>query len=192
MWVAGLSLPLLLLLHWFAQPGRVFTVLAASMIGLLLVIEASAIQRMQIYVADAGLTELRIQASAFMAWLCIVLVWFVATVLRGQRNRFAFGSLVTAFVLVAALDVVNPDDVIVRTNAAHGHLLDNGKFDERPLASLSADAAPAIVEALPLLPEPQRTQITKRLLNKHPLATEDWRTFNWSRAQAATSLAGLR
>jgi hypothetical protein len=191
-WVAGLSLPLLLLLHWLSRPGRLFAVLAAIMIGLLFVIEASAIQRMQIYVGDTGLTELRVQASAFMVWLCIVLVWFVATVLHGQRNRFAFGALVSAFVLIAAFDVLNPDALIVSTNAAHGHLLDNGTFDERPLASLSADATPAIVEALPLLPEPQRAQVTNHLLRKHPAASDDWRTFNWSRARAAAALAGLR
>jgi hypothetical protein len=195
-WVAGLSLPLLLLLHWLVpktapRTARVFGVLAAAMVALLLVIEASAIQRMQIYVADTGLTELRLQASAFMAWLCLVLVWFLATVLRGYPNRFAFGALVSAFVLIGMLDVVNPDAVIVRTNATYGHLFDSGRLDERPLASLSADATPALVEALPLLPEPDRAQVTARLLKKHSTAQADWRTFNLSRWQAAAALAPL-
>lgn len=201
-WVAGLSLPLLLVLHWLwsrAQGGistrgnRTFTLLAAAMIALLLVIEASAIQRMQIYVADTGVTELRLQASAFMAWLCVVLVWFAATVLRGQRERFAFGALISAFIVIGVLDVVNPDAWIVRTNAAFGHLLDSGRLDNRPLASLSADATPAIVEALPLLPERERVQVISRLQRRYtPSAEADWRTFNLSRAQAALAVATLQ
>ena len=40
-----------------------------------------------------------------MVWLTLVLVWFVLTVLRGQRARFAFGALIGAFLVIAALDV---------------------------------------------------------------------------------------
>src|SRR5205085_484755 len=110
-WVAGLSLPMLLVLHWLTARGSPrarakFGPLAATMIGLLFVIEASAVQRMQIYVADTGLTELRLQASVFMGWLSVVLVWFALTVLRGQRARFAFGALVSAFVVIGVLDMV--------------------------------------------------------------------------------------
>jgi hypothetical protein len=196
-WVAGLSLPLLLGVHWLVgnespRARRAFTILAAIMVGLLFVIEASAAQRMQIYVADAGLTELRLQASAAMVWLCVVLAWFVVTVLRGQRKRFAFGALVSGLVLIAALDVVSPDALIVRTNAAFGHLLDDGHLDARPLASLSADAAPALVEALPLLPQPQRDEVEARLLSKYGVDDADWRSFNLSRWQAARAVATLR
>jgi hypothetical protein len=98
---------------------------------------------------------------------------------------------VSGLLVIGALDVLNPDAWIVRTNAAHGHLLNNGSFDERPLASLSADATPAIVEALPLIPQPQRKQVTEQLLRRHSTTT-DWRSFNASRAQAATALEPLR
>src|SRR4029453_19102818 len=93
------------------------------------------------------------------------------------------------FVLIAALDVVNPDALIVRTNAAHGHLLDHGRLDMRPLASLSADATPALVGSLPSLPEPQRSQIEARLLAKQGATGADWRTFNLSRWQAAEAVS---
>ncbi len=196
-WVVGLMLPLLLLLHWLLphdknQAQRIYRALAAGMVGLLFVIVASAVQRMQIYVADAGLTELRVQASAMMLWLSIVLVWFLATVLRGQRARFAFGALMSTFVVIAALDMVNPDEQIVRTNAVHGHLLDNGHLDQRPLASMSPDATPAIVDALPLIPEPERQEVVKRLQRRYSMPTEDWRGFNWSRSRAAAALAQVQ
>src|SRR5438105_10526827 len=112
-WVAGLTLPMLLLTHWLVRGSgplgnRIYRTLAFVLVCLLLVVMASAIQRMQLYVGDLGITELRLQASVFMGWLMIVLGWFVMTVLRDQRRRFAFGALVSAFVVIAGLDVANP------------------------------------------------------------------------------------
>jgi len=166
-------------------------VLAAAIVGLLGVIVASAVQRMLIYVADNGLTELRVQSSAMMVWLTLILVWFVLTVLRGQRARFAFGALVIAFLVIAALDVVNPDALVVRTNAELGHLLDRGKVDQRSMASTSPDAIPALVDALPSLPQRERAEIARRLKLQYPPAEADWRTFNLSRVQAQAALAQL-
>ena len=78
-----------------------------------------------------------------MVWLAIVLGWFVLTVLRDERRRFAFGALASAFVVIASLDVANPDALIVRTNTYYRHLEGDAGYDERPLASLSADATPS-------------------------------------------------
>ena len=197
-WVAGLSLPLLLLLHWLIRKAspvaeRLYRVLALFMVGLLFLVIASAVQRMLLYVTTNGLTELRVQASAFMAWLAVVLVWFAFTVLRGQRRRFAFGALMAGFVTVGMLNVVNPDALIVRTNAAYGALLGDNPSDERPLASVSADATPAIVEALPTLAEADRHALETRLLRRWPAADgSDWRSFNWSRLQAQAAVASIR
>jgi len=135
-------------------------------------------------------------------FLAFVLVWFVATVLRDQRRRFAFGALLSAWLVIAGLDVLNPDALIVRTNAAYGHLefgapLQTGRaaasaaFEQRPLASLSADATPAIVEVLPQLSEAARQVVIERLLQRDGAEGSDWRTFNWSRAQAHQAVAGL-
>jgi hypothetical protein len=202
-WVAGLSLPLLLFLHWLIRPRtvnvpgaapsaeHVFRVLALVMLALLFVVMASAAQRMQLYVVEHGLTELRVQASAFMAWQAVVLVWFASTVLRGQHRRFAFGALVTGFVTVAGLNFLNPDALIVRHNAAIGHLVPDAPSDQRPLASYSADATPAIVDALATLSPDDRRKIEVRLRERWSSATSDWRTFNVSRSQAHAAVASL-
>ena len=76
--------------------------LAMVVVGLLFLVMASAMQRMLLYVVGNGLTELRVQALALMAWLAVVLVWFAVTVLRGQRRRFAFGALMLALSPLAA------------------------------------------------------------------------------------------
>ena len=186
-WVAALVLPLLLGLHWLQRPGdaraqRLFSWQAGGQVALLFVIMASALARMRLYQGEYGLTELRLYTTAFMVWLAVVFTWFALTVLRGQRERFAFGAAACAFGLVLALHVLNPDDAIVRANLAHagrGHAFDAGYA-----ASLSADAVPALAAALPTLPVTVQGTLAARLLPLWSQNTGDWRSWNWGRTLA--------
>jgi len=124
-----------------------------------------------------------------------VFVWFMLTVLRGDRRRFAFGALVSAFVVIGGLDVVNPDALIVRTNAHYGHLESEAPLDARPLASFSADATPAIVAALPQLSIQGQGVVLAELKVRFGHERNDpvdWRTFNWSRTQARAAIGNPR
>ena len=190
-WVAALALPLLLATHWLIQRKanlaheRVFRVLAGAMLALLVVIMLSAVGRMRLYQSEYGLTELRLYTTAFMGWLALVFVWFALTVLRGQRERFAFGALVAGFLIIGALHAINPDALIVRTNAAHarqsGHVFDAGY-----VSWLSADAVPALLGELPALSPQQRCVVAASVLARWSPAnaSEDWRSWSWSRAAA--------
>ena len=187
-WVAALVLPLLLGLHALQRPGdtrahRPYSAQSALQVALLFVILASALLRMRLYLQMFGLTELRLYTTAFMGWLAVVFAWFLWTVLRGRRERFAFGSAVFGFLLVAGLHVTNPDALIVRVNAARAvsHIQ---PFDAEYAASLSADAVPALVAALPSLPPPVQVDIAAKLRPVWSLDTDDWRTWNWGRASA--------
>jgi hypothetical protein len=186
--VAALVLPLLLLLHWLlhaenAWHERLFRGLAATRVMMLFAIMASAVQRMLLYQDAYGITELRFYTTAFMGWVAVVALWFVATVLRGQRERFAFGALVTAFVAIVVLDRVNPDAFIVRTNVAR--VKAGRALDAQYLTSLSADAVPALIEALPALDEAKHRAVEKMVLTHwSPPAERDWRAWNWDRARA--------
>lgn len=152
--VAALSLPLLLLADWSldqCDPSRVrrFRLLAGLMLVLLDVMLASALFRMRLYTAEYGLTELRFYTTAFMGWLVLVFGWFVATVLRGRRERFGTGALLAGWVVLAALNLANPDAVIAGVNldrAARGRPLDTAYA-----AELSADALPTFRRVLPAL-----------------------------------------
>lgn len=187
-WVAALVLPILLALHAVQTPGderarRGYTVQAGVQVVLLLVILASALSRMWLYVDQCGLTELRLYTTAFMGWLGIVFVWFTLTVLRGQRAGFASGAALAAFAIVLGLHVVNPDATIVRTNlhwAAKGH-----PFDADYTSSLSADAVPALVRALPRLSPDAQGIVADALPPAVQFGSGDWRSWNWGRAQAA-------
>ena len=47
-----------------------------------------------------------------MGWLVLVFGWFVATVLRGRRERFGTGALLAGWLVLAGLNLANPDGVI--------------------------------------------------------------------------------
>jgi hypothetical protein len=182
--VVLLALPVLLLADWLlgSGPKRAFRAQAGVMVLMLGVILASAFHRMRLYQSEYGWTELRLYVTACMAWLAIVLLWFVATVLRGLRERFTFGALAAGYALVVALHVVNPDAFIVRRNLAHakaGH-----RFDAAYAASLSADAFPALAAALPELQPADSAVIWERFSAWQSRTPPDWRTWSWSRAQA--------
>jgi len=193
-WVAALVLPFLLGLHWLQRPGdarahRAFAWQAGAQVALLFVIMASALVRMRLYQGEYGLTELRLYTTAFMGWLAAVFAWFALTVLRGRRERFAFGAALTGFCALLALHTVNPDAAIVRANLAHarrGHA-----FDAAYAASLSADAAPALTSALPTLPAPAQATLAHSLLRAWS-GPADWRAWSWGRAQAFGSVQSHR
>src|SRR4029079_10528966 len=140
---AALSLPLLHAADWLLGERdrpvlRRFRVLALLMLLLLDVMLASALFRMRLYTAEYGLTELRFYTTAFMGWLVLVFGWFVATVLRGRRERFGTGALVAGWLVLAGLNLANPDAIIAGVNldrAARGRPLDRAYA-----AALSADA----------------------------------------------------
>jgi len=185
---AALVLPYLLFVHWLLRPEdaagqRLFQWLAGVQILLLFVIMASAVQRMRLYQAEFGLSEQRLYPTAFMGWLAVVFVWFCLTVLRGRRERFAFGAMVAGFLLVAALHALDPDALIARTNLARAQA--GRTFDARYAASLGPDAVPELVAGLPALDPQDRCALANDLLRRWPAPTNpDWRTWNLARARA--------
>lgn len=191
--VSALVLGLLLLAHWSLRVERrrdetVFRVLAATLIALLAVVMLSALQRMSLYTREYGLTELRLYTTAFMLWLAALIGWFGVTVLRGRRDRFAFGALIAGFLAVALLHLLNPDATIARVNsdrAANGQ-----RADADYLTRLSDDAVPALAAGLPSAPPAQRCVIAAELLRRWPAIDQaDWRVWSLAREQARRAIA---
>ena len=187
--VTAIALPALLLAHWLLRAAdrraeRIFRVLAGTLVVLLVVVMASALQRMHLYVDEYGLTQLRLYVTAFMLWLAVLLAWFILTVLWGRRDRFAFGALVTAFAAVLVINAINPDAVVARTNLER--MQDGERFNAHYLACLSADAVPVMVEALPAMRESDRRTIEDSIEPPSRWSGEasDWRTWNLGRARA--------
>jgi hypothetical protein len=174
-WVVALALPMLLVLDWLVDKSGgsgAFRTSALIQVVLILVIAASAYRRMQLYRDEFGLTQLRLYTTAFMLWLGVLLVWFAATVLTGQRHRFAAGVLTSGVIAVVALHAINPDALIVRTNLARAAA---GKrpFDAAYALTLSDDAVPAL----------QNHPELRRAFAERP-RPRGWRTWNLSRERA--------
>ncbi|WP_374711549.1 DUF4153 domain-containing protein [Symbiobacterium terraclitae] len=192
--VTVLVLPVLLALHW-ALPEeneaahRLYRWLGVPLVGLLFVIMASAMQRMRLYVMEYGLTELRLYTTAFMVWMAFLFVWFLATVVRGQRDRFAVGALAGGLAVLLLLHAVNPGALIARTNVALAPR--TGRFDAAYAASLGPDAVPVLVGALDTLPEAARQELVRELALRYDQPSSDWRAWNWGRARAYRLLSSL-
>lgn len=181
--VSLLVLPLLMTVHWLlnessAKLARVFRFLSGSLVLMLFAIMASAMHRMYLYQHSFGLTELRLYTSTFMVWLALVFVWFLKTVLFERRNRFAFGALVSGLAIIAVLDIVNPDATIVRINTGRGR---DTRIDMNYLATLSLDAVPALIDALPELDSAGRRTVVSVLQRRmESIHANDWRAWNLS------------
>jgi hypothetical protein len=191
--VAALLLFVMLLLDWLARldsPREVmiYRVLAGLLGALLFVVIISALERMRLYTQEYGLTELRLYTTAFMLWITAGAVWYVLTVLRDHRERFLFGAMVAGLVVAAILNAINPDDLIVRTNAMREDA--PTRFDGVYGTRLSADATPALIEALPTMPADQRSYVAGRLLDRWASSqSQDWRSWNYGRYRAFVATA---
>jgi hypothetical protein len=185
---AGLVLPVLLVLDWLLRKEKrghvaLFRLLAGILVAMLFVVMASALQRMRLYQQAYGLTELRLYVTAFIGWLALVFVWFAWTVLRGRRDRFTFGAALAGFAAIGLLHAVNPDALIMRANA--GRVDVRQRLDADYVTTLSADAVPGAIAALPKMSAAERRDVAAHLLERwSPPARPDWRAWNWSRARA--------
>ncbi|HET9314410.1 MAG TPA: DUF4173 domain-containing protein [Vicinamibacteria bacterium] len=188
-WVTALSLPLLLLAHWLLGHARravrrAVLALAGIQVALLLVMLASALERMRAYQDQYGQTELRFYTTAFMLWLGVLLVSFLLTVLPGRRGAFAQVATVSAFGALAILHAVNPDERIVVANRKGPR-----GFDLQYALTLSADAVPALLETAPSLPPWARQEIASRLAARWSAPEADFRTWSLARDRARREVA---
>jgi len=190
-----LVVPVLLAADWLLdrrirRDALVFRGLAGVQIGLVLAIAASALQRLRLYYASYGLTESRIYAMVLLFWIGAMLFWLAATVLRGRRDSFAFGTLASGLATVALLFVINPDAVIARANVARMASADAPvRFDVAYATSLSADAVPVLIDALPALPRDVQCPLARHMLRRWPPDRDrSIRSWNWSAARASDAV----
>ncbi|MFI0032875.1 DUF4153 domain-containing protein [Streptomyces albidoflavus] len=108
---------------------------------LTLVVVASAVRRMDLYMGEYGLTRLRLSVVAMEVWLGVVILLILAAGVFGAR-LLPRAVLASAAVAVLAFGLASPDKLIAESNLdTHraGRTLDLGY-----LSGLSADAVPAL------------------------------------------------
>jgi hypothetical protein len=130
------------------------------------------------------MTTVRLYPLIFMTWLAIVFVWFGLTVLRGARRHFAWGALWSAFFILGATHVLNPDEFIIKHNLA---LMREGReFDARYMNELSDDALPAVFNSFEELNAEHQQIVVRRFAKRYCEKREegDLRSWNLSRSRA--------
>jgi hypothetical protein len=179
--LAILVLPLLLIAHWLqryeSHSMQVwFNRLTLAMIISLLLIEASAIHRMYLYVRIYGLTELRFYSSLFMLYMMIGLVIFYFCIITNKRKQFI--SLISAqtIILILLLNVINPDAQISQYNFSQHK---DRNIDTYYLTQLSSDAYPSIYHNRNTLSQQEACLLQSKLKRKlqHNSSKRQW---NWS------------
>lgn len=190
-----LVLPMLLVGHWLLRRGQpwlnnVFRVLALVQIALLGVVIASALQRVMLLTSEVGYgwTPARFYPIFLMLWLSVVFLWFIATVLFGNRENFAWGALRSAILILFAVNLLNPDEFIVNKNL---DLMRRGRqFDVSQATSLGDDAVPQLIKALPEMNGAERCIVQWELHKKLTREQDesDLRTWNLARRNAKNLL----
>ncbi|HQE83847.1 MAG TPA: DUF4173 domain-containing protein [Candidatus Hydrogenedentes bacterium] len=190
--VTALTLLLQYFFHWLMRDRgrhekvvcRLLSVVQLLLVGVIMV---SALMRMNLYIDAYGLTQLRFYSTAFMLWIGFSLAWFAVTALWGRAKRFMVGMVVSGMLLVLAFHAVNPGGIIVSWNLARTR--DGKPFDAAYALSLGADAVPGLVAAIGELDERDAERVRLGLGEQwEQLRDAGWRTWNWSRGNAARAL----
>jgi hypothetical protein len=193
---SGLVLALLLVVGAAAPRGSgrwVYRALAGLLIGLVLLVIASALLRLRLYVEAFGLTTDRFYAAALVVWIGLALGWFAVTVVRGRPRMFASGAVAMGIAAVFVLGALDPAALVARTN------LDRESprpVDGPYLRSLGADAVPAVVAGLAALDPDDQCAAARHLLDRwgpeNPARgahQSDWRVWNAGEAAARSAVA---
>ncbi|MGW0778028.1 DUF4153 domain-containing protein [Streptomyces sp. NPDC002835] len=149
---------------------------------LTLVVVASALRRMDLYVDAYGLTRLRVSVSAMELWLGLVIVLIMLAGVYGMKwlPRAVAASAAAA---VLAFGLASPDDLVAERNVQRYER--TGKIDIDYLEELSADAVPA----LDGLPEPLRTCALEEIARDLEETDDSWYATSWGEYRARSILA---
>jgi hypothetical protein len=86
-------------------------------------------------------------------------------------------------------NAVNPEAIVARHNVAHAN--ETLRFDPEYLASLSADAVPALVDGLPRLEPADRVALTNAVCRQHDRGERGFWSANRSHGAARRALDTL-
>jgi hypothetical protein len=160
--------------------------LLAALAGLTLMIVASALRRMWLYQEAYGFTTLRLVVLTCELWLGVCFVLVLVAVLRLRARPVVREMAAAGVVALLALAAINPDGFVADYNV--DRYATTGQLDTSYLATLSADAVPALAR----LPEEQRCEVLPYIAARTAVPEESWTGWNASRAAAREVLAAIR
>lgn len=190
--VSVLTLFLLMALQVLNREPQRFRLFATIMLACVFVMQASAVQRLLLYIDWFGLTLARWLAGCILLWVAAVLAWFGLTLWQSRIRGYIHGSLALGACLLLLWMADNPAARVASLNLQR-HIENDLPLDTWYLHLLGTDAVPAVLEHFDALQEPQRCDIARQLLAARSawqvVADEGWRHFSWSRNRALRAVA---
>jgi hypothetical protein len=190
--VAAITLILLLVLRAMVEApghgiGLRLTVLFEATVALTLVVVAVSVRRLGLYEQAFGLTMLRLYSTTFAWWIGAVFVLLGVSLAGVRRTRpwLTSASIAAGFATLLALNIVNPEAIVVRHNI--GHAERTGRFDPAYVAELSDDAVPTILALLPRLDPGSQAQVMAAVCPSGGRAFTGAAAYNVSHDRAAKS-----
>ncbi len=181
---------------------RPYVALAIGLVGLTIVVLASAALRLKLYQDAYGWTELRLYVGVSIAAMAVTLATLSAFLATDRTRWLGHAMVVIGLVSLVALNVLAPPAFVAERNLAR--VIDptlvppDGEvsLDSDYLAVLPDDAIPALVAALPSLPDGVAARLLNQLIaRKLELASETAYAspFAWNlgRERARAALATL-
>jgi hypothetical protein len=155
--------------------------LLTALCCLTLVILASALHRLDLYVDAFGATRERLVAVAICALVGSILIAAVVSLFTSDRRWLPRAIALLAAIAAISLTLVDPDARVAERNVDRYEAA--GSFDESYNSRLSADATPALTE----LPSPVAAEVLERQRDRLAEADGFWGA-NVGRSQARAAL----
>jgi len=176
------------------QQKRIYSGLSIALIALVIVILASAYQRLSLAIDWHGFSRLRLYPRIFLIWVGILFVAVIVLEIVGRERFFALAAILASFGFAVSLGMVNVDASIAEHNV--NRAVEGKHFNVSYLTSLSADAVPALTNIFmdPTLPVAVHEGVGAALfcylhspVYEH-YSVPDWRSFNYPRWEAFNAL----
>ena len=178
---------------------RTFSGFGVGLVGLVLVMLASAFQRLVLYETAYGFSRLRAYTHVFMIWLALLLVTVVVLEIMRRERAAGLAMVLASLGFVVSLTLLNVDAFIVKQNVQReirgtaDKSLTQGRvdLDAQYFLDLSDDAVPSLASAFQnkSLPVAVREKVGAALFCKRYDREQDsrktpWQSFHLSRFTA--------
>lgn len=170
------------------------TILNTLLFAQLLVILYSAFQRLSLYEAAYGFSQLRTYSTFFIPWLAVFIVSLIVLEILRKQGRFALSLLLTALGFIATLTLINVDSFIAVRNIQRAEISSQEGYalDYNYLSQLSNDAVPAVFDAYRSInadiAQAAAAFLTCRWDSLNNQSDKPWQGFNFSDQKAYTLL----
>jgi hypothetical protein len=157
--------------HVMRRP-RLYLALTVGLVGLTIVVLASAALRLQLYQDAYGWTELRVYVAVSIVAMAVTLITLAALLATDRVRWIGHAMVVVGLASLVALNVIAPAALVAEHNVARligPDAVPPDAYDDLDIDYLEVlpdDAIPALVAALPALPEADARRLRADLIDR--------------------------